>query len=385
MDEEFLRKLGLSIARGVPQMATGMVDLAAMPFTMTGLLDEKDVVGGTEYLTQRGLLPQPQEGLLNETTELVSSALNPAGAVKGGLLGLGMLAGAKGAKAVNEVVQNRQPFLDAAQQNAALPVSEGGLGLPTANLPLERAAALGFDVDTPLYRGHTFGTGRNPFAFYATNPKLANQYANRGGDAQYEITNRGDRYLFDTYSDAKRAQKNDVGGTIRKLNNAPQVQSDLLKMENPLIVDANKGNWHFLENPFADPESVKAMNKELAGVKKDKMVMGRPYTKAEQKEDILKSYYYQNFGDTNFLAEEAKKRGFDSVVIKNVYDIVGDIEGKPEDYLSDVVISLRPEQIRSRFAAFDPTKRNVADALAGVGATGVGLGLLSPMLEEEQF
>ena len=101
MDEEFLRKLGLSIARGVPQMATGMVDMAAMPFTMTGLLDEKDVVGGTAYLTEMGLLPPPQEGLLNETTELVSSALNPAGAVKGGLLGLGALgtmAGAKGAK-----------------------------------------------------------------------------------------------------------------------------------------------------------------------------------------------------------------------------------------------------------------------------------------------
>jgi len=91
MNEEFLRKLGLSIARGVPQMATGMVDLAALPFTLTGLIDEKDVVGGTEYLTQRGLLPPPQEGLLNETTELVSSALNPTGAVKGGLLGLGAL------------------------------------------------------------------------------------------------------------------------------------------------------------------------------------------------------------------------------------------------------------------------------------------------------
>jgi len=89
--EELLKRLGLSVARGVPQMATGFVDLAALPFTMSGLLEEKDVVGGTEYLTQRGLLPPPQEGLLNETTEMVSSALNPAGAVKGGLLGLGAL------------------------------------------------------------------------------------------------------------------------------------------------------------------------------------------------------------------------------------------------------------------------------------------------------
>lgn len=95
MDEEFLKKLGLSIARGVPQMATGMVDLAALPFTMTGLLDEKDVVGGTEYLTQRGLLPPAQEGLLNETAELVSGSMNPSGALNAGLLGLGTLIGKK--------------------------------------------------------------------------------------------------------------------------------------------------------------------------------------------------------------------------------------------------------------------------------------------------
>lgn len=107
MDEEFLKSLGLSIARGVPQMATGFVDLAALPFTLTGLLDEKDVVGGTEYLTQRGLLPPAQEGLLNETTEMVSSALSPGGAIKGGLLGLGSIIGAKQAgKTFGERVTN---------------------------------------------------------------------------------------------------------------------------------------------------------------------------------------------------------------------------------------------------------------------------------------
>jgi hypothetical protein len=302
------------------------------------------------------------------------------------LLALGTLAGSKGAKAVNEIVQNRQPFLDVAQQKASMPVSEGGLGLPEANLPLERAAALGFDVNTPLYRGHRFGSGRNPFEFYATNPKLADQYALRGGDAQYEITNRGDRYLFDTYSDARYAQKNDVGGTIRKLNNAPQVQSDLLRMENPLVVSADKGSWNWLKNPFADPENIKAMNKDLAKVKKTLTIRGMPYTKEEQKEDILKKYYFRNFTDTNFLAQEAKKRGYDSVVIKDVYDIVGEVAGNPEDYLSDVVISLNPEQIRSRFAAFDPSKRNVADALAGIGAGAVGLGTAGLLAtEEEQF
>jgi predicted GNAT family acetyltransferase len=85
---ETLRKLGLAAARGVPQLATGFVDLAALPFTMTGMLKPEQAVGSTAYLTSKGLLPPEQKGLLSETTELVTSALNPAGAVKTiGLLG----------------------------------------------------------------------------------------------------------------------------------------------------------------------------------------------------------------------------------------------------------------------------------------------------------
>lgn len=86
--EEILKKIGLATARGVPQLATGFVDLAALPFTMTGIMNPEQAVGSTAYLTSKGLLPQPQPGLLSETTELVSSALNPAAAIKSvGLLG----------------------------------------------------------------------------------------------------------------------------------------------------------------------------------------------------------------------------------------------------------------------------------------------------------
>ena len=86
--EETLRSLGLSAARGIPQLATGFVDLAALPFTSTGLLKPEQAVGSTAYLTSKGLLPPEQQGLLNQTTELVSSAMNPAGAAKTiGLLG----------------------------------------------------------------------------------------------------------------------------------------------------------------------------------------------------------------------------------------------------------------------------------------------------------
>ena len=96
--EELLKRLGLSVARGVPQMATGFVDLAALPFTMSGLLEPEQAVGSTAYLTSKGLLPPPQEGVIPETLEMVSGAMSPGGAGKellGGLLGLGTMAAAK--------------------------------------------------------------------------------------------------------------------------------------------------------------------------------------------------------------------------------------------------------------------------------------------------
>jgi len=88
---EYLKSLGISVARGVPQLATGFVDLAALPFTLSGLIKPEQAVGSTDWMTAKGYLPPKQEGLLSETTELLSGAVNPAGAVKGGLLGAGAL------------------------------------------------------------------------------------------------------------------------------------------------------------------------------------------------------------------------------------------------------------------------------------------------------
>jgi len=89
MADDYLSRVGKAVARGVPQMATGFVDLAGLPFTMTGLLEPEEVFGSTAYLTEKGLLPPPQTGLLNETIEIGSSMLNPSNAVNAGIIGLG--------------------------------------------------------------------------------------------------------------------------------------------------------------------------------------------------------------------------------------------------------------------------------------------------------
>ena len=103
------KELGLSVARGVPQMATGLVDILGVPLTATGLAKSEDVFGSTDYLTKRGLLPPKQQGLENETTELISGALSPAGAAKSAMLGIGAI-GSIGAKQLSQLL--RKGFKD---------------------------------------------------------------------------------------------------------------------------------------------------------------------------------------------------------------------------------------------------------------------------------
>lgn len=158
--EETLRKLGLAAARGVPQLATGFVDLAALPFTMTGVMKPEQAVGSTAYLTSKGLLPPPQEGLLSETTELVSSAVNPATAVKS----IGLLGATKvGKSVIDDISKNvidipaakplEQIVKDAEQANVKLDVYEknGIVNLSRIVVPKEqRKSGIGSQIMNDL-------------------------------------------------------------------------------------------------------------------------------------------------------------------------------------------------------------------------------------------
>jgi hypothetical protein len=50
-------------------------------------------------------------------------------------------------KLAQEATYPQQAALDLAQQRAALPVEQGGLGLPVTNTAADRAKAMGFDTD----------------------------------------------------------------------------------------------------------------------------------------------------------------------------------------------------------------------------------------------
>lgn len=77
-------------------------------------------------------------------------------------------------RAMNQYPQ--QDALDLAQKRAALPVSEGGLGLPENNTPMDRARAMGYV--TPAFRGTTADEAQlKDRTFASDNVDVANSYA----------------------------------------------------------------------------------------------------------------------------------------------------------------------------------------------------------------
>ena len=208
----------------------------------------------------------------------------------------------------------QQEALDTAQRNAALPIEEGGLGLPKDNTAMDRAEAMGF-IDA--YHGTTQGARkeqlRNAELWATDNPKVAN-----------------------TYATGRPEFGRPEGQTVMPLS---------VRLENPMVIDAPFGaSWRQIDTALPnDPEVL-------------------PYS-------------------TDMLSDIAKKQGYDSLVVKNVFDVGGGKiprSQKGQDALTGTTYAVfDPAQVRSRFAAFDPMRKNEKDILAGV----LPLGLLA---DEEQ-
>jgi len=199
----------------------------------------------------------------------------------------------------------KQEALDTAQRNAALPVEEGGLGLPKDNTPEMRAEAMGFNTellhgtakDFPSFDLSKAGTntrqaGDELGIFSTSKPFLANDYAqiaSRGGWANRTEPENAVVYpLLGSFKNPKKYQ----------------TASEFYRDADAMAAEQKLGKWR----------------------------------------------------------EQLQSEGYDSVFVRP------DLEE---------VVAFNPNQLRSRFAAFDPMRRNEPDLLAGV----LPLGLLA---DEEQ-
>ena len=219
--------------------------------------------------------------------------------------------------------------LATAQRNAAKPVSEGGLGLRPDNTPMERAKALGFADD--VFHGQA-----------QPNPKR--EYIEGLGSVVV------DQPALSPITQLRTGGGNAEGGAFFAVNDP------------------------FVANGYAGNGAVYPLKVPAKSLKESGVPSGGNVENFNRMLDKNKSRYF------NGELKQARNEGFGGAVFRNVEDSAGQ---KLYDIPADIYGLTNPTLVRSRFAAFDPARRNEADILgradpallsilAGAGLLGVG-------------
>jgi len=229
----------------------------------------------------------------------------------------------------SKFVYPQDAALAKAQANAALPIEKGGLGLGPNNAAAERAKAMGFEDDV------FHGTNADIKAF---DPLLSDTRRKTGTPSGAMVVSNNPA-TASTYA----GEVTDQWGNVKQyLDDGNVMPLNISKGKN-MAFNANGENWNSL---FA-----------------------KRYPEAES---------------TNDLAEIALSKGKDSATIKKVLDnATWSKKNGVDSRIGDSTFIFNPANIRSRFAAFDPMRRNEADllgradpnllaALAGGGLLGLG-------------
>lgn len=355
-----LRDTAQSASNAIASNVSGPVDLLAAGLRMGGL-NVNNPMGGSQWMQERGLTRDVEMGaprIVGETLGMAGPALAAQFAPKiAGALNQGIdnaMAPATLNKQAGKVfVYPQDEALATAQRNAAKPVSEGGLGLPANNTPAQRAQAMGFTDDA--YHGtdkvfdsfqanggtgKTHGTG----AFFSDNPSVAS-----------------------TYSGSR-----DSGSVI----------PSMLKVDKPVVVDANGQNWNYLgkktkvtapATSVADKEG-DALMAALLGESEKVVVKKKAFSKSLGKL-FPDDFRFNDSFSTDDLARWANNEGHNSMVFNGVKDRgPSGVFANAESALpSKNTVIFNPANIRSRFAAFDPARRNEADLLGRADPRLLGL------------
>jgi hypothetical protein len=344
------------------------VDLINMGLKPLGMGSQKPVMG-SDYLQslaqQYGLSQQPTGSNAENVARLAMSAMNPATgaravgrviepttqalAPKAAQMAEDYLRSIGGIADIAPQGKKSMTAMQLAQKNAALPISEGGLGLPANNTAMDRAKALGYD--TPVYhgtnqdieafnvegKGKTAGAG----AFLTTNPITAETYVSASG-----------------------------GGNILPL---------LLRKDNFLTANARGRNWADIytnelnaragKNRYTPQELGLDINSatstdELGMIANDLSLKGAEIKNVRDlgpNSHVMRSkqYLFEKYGivpDETFSNVTGEQWAESQRAMQKLYD----------SQKSDIYAVQDPSLIRSRFAAFDPKRINEPNLLAGV-------------------
>jgi len=330
---------------GMADMLTGAVDFVPGVGEAVGVTDTVQAARGGNYGTAAMLGGATALGMLPVVGDVASKAVRE---------GLDMSQAAR--------MQTEYELAhEVAQRNAALPVEQGGLGLPLNNTAMDRAKAMGFDTTAyhgsgevfdefdPLKMGKTddgwFGKG----FYFSPKPEIANQY---------------------------------VAGR------SPNVQQVLLKAENPYDWRVNEGGGMRLgtmDERYAKTREIMAKGHDSVDVYQDTIKLDKD---SRLSDDLFTAIASRSLElDTPVMPrnmiEEALKNGMnrDDVVRYFGEDIARMMPVKRE--LVERVI-FDPANIRSVNAAFDPAKRGSANLMAGAAGATIGLSALRNIQRDEE-
>jgi hypothetical protein len=192
-----------------------------------------------------------------------------------------------------------------AQQRAALPIEQGGLGLPPTNTEMDRSKAMGFDTDV----------------YHATGADFPKFDLKKAGSAT-TIT-KGEKAVF---SSTKPSVSNEfIAGPFYQKDG--QILRHYDEGSNIIPLKARAGQLD-IHDMFGATYDAPYVQQALKDAKKDKM--------------------------DNVVFRQMKDPGFTTL-------------GSGEK--SNILATMNPDMLRSRFAAFDPWRKTAATAAAfGVAA-----------------
>lgn len=256
-----------------------------------------------------------------------------------------------------------------AQQRAALPVEQGGLGLLSSNTPAERAKAMGFDIESlhgtsnpniqkfdPSMVGTKAGNAFDNYMWSTTSPDAATGYSlnMKSYEALPEVVNL-------------KEQKNDI---------LKQISKAFEEKDSEKVGDLRKQL-----NSIADKESTIFDTFKQGQILSEGSTV---YPLALQRQEFMP---YDASGKSWMRAnkpaiEQSQDLGYQGVQINNVIDNPNAFMGNAP---ATTFATENPDLLRSRFAAFDPFRRTAATAAAmGVAAPDL-LAQEQPVITQQQI
>ena len=256
-----------------------------------------------------------------------------------------------------------------AQQRASLPSSQGGLGLPAGNTPEQRAAAMGFDVDvyhgskTPenikklvaggesgsIRTGDAYGTGvytstdaAGDASAYGRDGAVFPLKINRSGHLKIDAPNANDLEKLSKFAGESMLPSDKARFTVgREKREFANVQDARDFFSN------QRENWNQFGGGYdrARPEALANPDGTFA-VEFTNFDAPVPITSGKDADTLLRATGYDNVSSLGYSGHTLNRGD------ERFWDVTTDTD-----------------QIRSRFAAFDPFRRTAAIAATmGVAA-----------------